>query len=174
MATSFVDFALDPLTGDFDFSGSQINLLETNQMSLRQRLYLRFSIWQGDWWFDPTIGFPYRAFIGKKVMKTVLDGRIKSEVRLEPDVVDLVDFQSSMDISSRTYRCFFTVMTVEGEEIGLAFMGGDSYIYPTPPEGNAQLCGDENNVIVFKNKLYYLINFRLPSYGDSTWVNTWK
>lgn len=174
MATSFVDFALDPLTGDFDFSGEQINLIQTNQMSLRQRLYLRFSIWQGDWWFDQTFGFPYRAFISKKTVKGVLDGRIKSEVRLEPDVLDIIDFQSSMDVSNRTYQCFFTVTTVEGEEIGLAFMGGDSYMYPTPPEGNTQLCGDENNVIVFKNKLYYLINFRLPSYGDKTWINKWK
>ncbi|QYC52531.1 hypothetical protein [Salmonella phage SSBI34] len=174
MATNFVDFALDPLTGDLDFSGQSINLIESNQLSLRQRLYLRFAIWSGDWWFDETFGFPYRAFISKKTIKSVLDGRIKSEVRMEPDVMEISEFRSEMDVVNRTYQCFFTVVTQEGIEVNMAFMGQDGFEYPTPPEGNTSLCGDEGVVIQFKNKLYYLINFRLPSYGDATWVNNWK
>ncbi len=174
MATQFKDFLLDPATGDLDLSSGGLSLVLTNQMSLRQRLYLRFAIWAGDWYFDEGFGFPYRTFIGKKTMKGVLDGRIKSEVRQEPDVLQITDFVSSMNVSSRSYQCYFTVVTVEGEEINLAFQGGDEYIYPTPPESNVQLCGDEGNLINFKNKLYYLINFRLPQYGDSTWVNKWK
>lgn len=177
MATQFKDLLVDPLTGDLDFGqpGDRgMNIVVTNQMSLRQRLFLRFAIWGGDWYFDEAFGFPYRTFIAKKTVKAVLDGRIKSEVRQEPDVLAITDFFSQMDVVARTYKCYFTVVTAEGEEINLAFLGEDQFAYPTPPESNVQLCGDEGTIITFKNKLYYLINFRLPKYGDSTWVNTWK
>lgn len=177
MATAYKDFLLDPATGDLSFGddGSKgMSLVLTNQLSLRQRLYLRFGIWSGDWYFDETFGFPYRTFIGRKTVKSVLDGRIKQEVRQEPDVLQISDFSSSMNVNSRTYECYFTVITEEGEEINLAFQGGDEYEYPTPPESNVSVCGDEGTIVTFKNKLYYLINFRLPKYGDSTWVNTWK
>lgn len=177
MATQYKDFFLDPASGDLDFGteGNRgMSIVITNQLSLRQRLYIRFAVWSGDWFFDETFGFPYRTFVGKKTMKSVLDGRIKSEVRMEPDVMEITDFTSTMNVASRTYACYFTVVTVEGTEINLAFTGGDEYTYPTPPEGNVELCGDEGAIITFKNKLYYLINFRLPRYGDSTWVNMWK
>lgn len=177
MATQYKDLLIDPLTGDLDFGspGSRgMSLVTTNHMSLRQRLFLRFAIWSGDWYFDETFGFPYRTFVGRKTVKSVLDGRIKSEVRQEPDVLDITDFDSTMDVLSRSYRCYFTVVTEEGEEINLAFVGADEFFYPEPTEGNVQLCGDEGSVINFKNKLYYLINFKLPKYGDSTWVNNWK
>lgn len=177
MATQFKDLLLDPLTGDLDFGSPgdrTMRVVLSNQLSLRQRLYLRFAIWYNDWYFDETFGFPYRTFVGKKTVKSVLDGRIKSEVRQEPDVLQIIDFRSRMDVVARSYECYFTVVTAEGEEINLAFIGADQFEYPTPPEGNAQLCGDENGIITFKNKLYYLINFRLPKYGDSTWVNNWK
>lgn len=177
MATIYKDLLLDPLTGDLDFGapGSRgMSLVMTNQMSLRQRLYLRFTVWGGDWYFDEGFGFPYRTFVAKKVMKAVIDGRIKTEVRYEPDVQQIVDFQSTMDVVGRSYKCYFTVVTTEGDEINLAFVGSDQYQYPTPPEGNVQLCGDEQVIIEFKNKLYHLINFSLPKYGDSTWVNNWK
>lgn len=177
MATQFKDFLLDPLTGDLSFgdiTSRGMNIVTENQMSLRQRLYLRFAIWGGDWYFDEAFGFPYRTFISRKVIKAVLDGRIKSEVRQEPDILEITDFVSTMNVSSRTYSCYFTVVTAEGDEINLSFQGGDEFYYPTPKEGNVQLCGDGIDVIEFKNKLYYLINFRLPQYGDSTWINNWK
>lgn len=174
MSTLFEDFALDPVTGDLDLSGGQMNIITGNQLSLRQRLFLRFAIWNGDWYFDENFGFPYQYFISRKTIKSVLDGRIKTEVRLEPDVLEISDFNSTMDVIGRTYQCYFTVHTVENEEINLAFVGEDPYIYPTPSEGNPTLCGDEGAIITFKNKLYYLINFQLPQYGDKTWVNTWK
>lgn len=174
MATQFKDLFLDPITGDLDISGQELKLTVTNLTSLRQRLYLRFAIWGGSWYFDEAFGFPYRTFISKKTIKAVLDGRIKSEVRQEVDVINITDFTSTMDIINRSYQCYFTVVTEEGEELNLAFVGADPYTYPTPPESNVTLCGDEGEIIRFKNKLYYLINFQLPSYGDKTWVNNWK
>ena len=174
MTTQYVDFLINPVTRDLDFGiGNSLQLVTTNQVSLRQRLDMRFAVWFGDWFFDDAFGFPYRTFVGQKTMKAVLDGRIRDEVRKERDVTNIIDFQSTFDRVRRAYSCFFTVVTEEGDEINLAFQGLD-YSYPTPPEGNVELCGDEQTIIEFKNKLYYLINFQLPVYGDLTWINKWS
>jgi hypothetical protein len=173
MTTLFSDLQMDPLTGDLDISGGELNLITSNQISLRQRLWIRFSVWTGDWFFDESFGFPYRTFIGKKVMKAVLDGRIKQTVREETDVLDITSFSSKMEVVSRSYECYMTVTTRDGVNTNIAFTGGNDYAYPTPPEGSVNLCGDDR-WITWQNKLYYLINFRLPQYGDATWYNTWS
>lgn len=172
MTTLFSDIALDPVTGDLDLRGNQLNFIESNQVSLRQRLWIRFSVWQGDWFFDESLGFPYRTYIGKKVIKAVLDRKIKETVRLEPDVLQITDFRSSMKVVSRTYEAYLTVITREGEEVSLAFLGADEFSYPVPPEQGAQLC-DDAGWVKWQNRLYYLVNFRLPPYGLDTWHNTW-
>lgn len=173
MPTLFSDLQMDPVTGDLDLSGNEMHLITSNQISLRQRLWVKFSVWTGDWFFDESFGFPYRTFISKKVMKSVLDGRIKQTAREEPDVLDITSFSSSMEVSSRSYECYMTVTTSEGEDINIAFTGSSQFAYPTPPDGNVTLCGD-NQWIKWQNKLYYLINFRLPIYGDATWYNQWS
>lgn len=172
MTTLYTDLALDPTTGDLDFGDGGLTLITSNQISLRQRLWIRFSVWQGDWFFDETLGFPYRTYVSKKVMKAVLDNKIKQTVNLEPDVLQIANFTSTMNVYTRTYQAYFTVYTVEGDEVNLSFLGSDSYAYPTPPVNGATLCGDEA-WITWQNRLYYLVNFRLPSYGDVTWVNQW-
>ena len=48
MATLYSDLLMDPVTGDLDVSEG-LKLIESNQVSLRERLWLRFNVWQGDW-----------------------------------------------------------------------------------------------------------------------------
>lgn len=171
MATLYSDFLIDPVTGDLDVSKG-LTLIEDNQVSLRQRLWLRFNVWTGDWYFNESFGFPYRAYLSKKVMKTILDNKIKDVARLEPDVMEITSFDSIMDRTTRSYQAFFEVTTTENEIVRLAFVGDEEYKYPMADVGQAVLCDDEG-WIKFANKLYYLINFRLPITGDATWWNTW-
>ncbi len=171
MATLYSDFLMDPVTGDLDVSQG-LQLIESNQVSLRQRLWLRFNVWSGDWYFDELFGFPYRTYLSKKVMKTVLDNKIKEVTRLEPDVLEIISFSSSMDHTTRSYQAFFEITTTEEEIVRLAFVGESEYEYPTPSDSTASLCGDEG-WIKWQEKLYFLVNFRLPKTGDATWWNTW-
>lgn len=171
MATLYSDFLIDPVTGDLDVSQG-LQLIESNQVSLRQRLWMRFNVWTGDWYFDESFGFPYRAYLSKKVMKTILDNKIKEVARMEPDVLEITSFDSKMDKTTRSYQAFFEVTTRENEVVLLAFVGEEEYSYPMAEDGRAVLCDDEG-WIKWANKLYYLINFRLPVTGDATWWNTW-
>lgn len=172
MGTLYADLALDPSTMDLDVRNG-LRIIDTNLESLRQRLYLRFNIWQRAWYFDETFGFPFADFLSKKVLKAVLDNKIKEACRSEPDVRDVINFKSVMDAGSRSYQAFFDVITVEDETISLAFVGLDGYTYPTPDDGQTSLCNDEG-WLVWAEKLYYLINFRLPRTGDATWWNSWS
>ena len=169
MGTLYADLALDPSTMDLDVRNG-LRIIDTNLESLRQRLYLRFNIWQRAWYFDETFGFPFADFLSKKVLKAVLDNKIKEACRSEPDVRDVINFKSVMDAGSRSYQAFFDVITVEDETISLAFVGFDEYTYPTPDDGQTSLCSDKEGFI-WAEKLYHLINFRLPRTGDATW---WK
>ena len=141
MTTLYSDFLLDPDTGDLDVSNG-LSLIISNQISLRQRLYLRFNTWQGAWYFDETFGFPHRSYIGKKVMKAVLDNKIKEVINEEPDVLSIENFSSSMDVSYRSYEASCTVYTTEGEEVELEFSGSKGYIYPEPSDETVTLCGE--------------------------------
>lgn len=169
--TLYSDFLLDPATGDLDIK-SGLQVIDSNQYSLRQRLYLRFNTWRGAWYWDETFGMPYADYIGKKVMKTVLDNKIRSIAREEPDVLNIINFESTMDRRSRTYQAFFEVVTKENEIVRIAFIGFDQFEYPQPEAGSTSLCDDEG-WIKWANKLYYLINFRLPRTGDATWWSEW-
>lgn len=171
MPTLYSDFLIDPATGDLDIR-SGLQVIESNQMSLRQRLWMRFNTWKGSWYWDETFGMPYTDYIGKKVMKTILDNKIRSIAREEPDVLNIINFESTMDRRSRTYQAFFEVVTKENEIVRIAFIGFDQFEYPQPEAGSTSLCDDEG-WIKWANKLYYLINFRLPHTGDAIWWSEW-
>lgn len=171
MPTLYSDFLIDPATGDLDIR-SGLQVIESNQISLRQRLWMRFNTWKGSWYWDETFGMPYTDYIGKKVMKTILDNKIRSIAREEPDVLNIINFESTMDRRSRTYQAFFEVVTKENEIVRIAFIGFDQFEYPQPEAGSTSLCDDEG-WIKWANKLYYLINFRLPHTGDATWWSEW-
>lgn len=173
MSTQYQDFKLNPLTGDLDLSGSSLNIIDKNTESLQQRLLLRFSIWEGNWLYDTDFGFPYRTYIGNKVLKGIIDAKIKETVRKENDVLAIENFTSSLTNSSRSYSAYFDVITEELESISFAFLSDDQYAYPIGTGGPGRIC-DESGLVELANKLYYLINFRMPSYGDSTWVNNWE
>ena len=172
MATLYTDLRLDPVTGDLDVSEG-LKLVETNVESLRQRLWMRFNVWSGDWYFDETLGFPYRTYISRKVIKSILDNKIKEFVQEEQDVLGINSFTSTMDRVGRSYMAYFEVTTREQEIVRLAFSGSDSYYFPKPTDATASLC-DDQGWVQWANKLYQLINFRLPATGDATWVNQWK
>lgn len=171
MPTLYSDFLIDPATGDLDIR-SGLQVIESNQISLRQRLWMRFNTWKGSWYWDETFGMPYTDYIGKKVMKTILDNKIRSIAREEPDVLNIINFESTMDRRSRTYQAFFEVVTKENEIVRIAFIGFDQFEYPQPEAGSTSLCDDEG-WIKWANKLYYLINFRLPHTGDAAWWSEW-
>lgn len=159
MATLYGDFYFDPSTGDLDIS-TGIKIIDSNPVSLRQRLWMSFNVWQGDWYFDISYGFPYRSYVGNKVLKVVLDNRIKETIRQQPDVLSIEDFRSTLDGAKRSYTAYTNVLTTEQEVVRLAFVADSEYNYRVPDEMTslASLCEDSVN---YNGRSYDVVNFSI-------------
>lgn len=169
LATNHSDLQLDD-SGDLLLTNNDLTLITENLISVRQRVAMRFNIWQNEWKFALDIGFPYQSYLGKKVAKSIIDAKVKQTATQPEDVLRIENFTSSF--SDRFYEAYFTVVTTELEEINIAFFGTDEFSYPTPGLLEDILC-PVGGQIESGGKLYYFINFRLNVNGDSTWYNQW-
>lgn len=172
MATDYSDILL--VDGDMDLSTNDIQLITDNLTSLRQRLAVRFNVWQGEWVYNETFGTPWRSYLGVgiKNAKSAIDAEIKRQVLKEADVTSIKNFTSFQDRTLRTYGCVFEVYTTEGETEALAYFLKDDFEYTVPDVsiGQCQLVHDS---ILYANKLYKLINFDMKTLAESTWINEW-
>ena len=130
MSTDYSDILLTS-DGDVDLSSDNIVFISTNLESLRQRLNLRFAIWQGEWKYNEYLGTPYREYIGKAINKSTIDSEIKRQALLEPDAERISNFTSAFDRQTRLYSCSFDVETNEDSvSYGLVLKDGFDYIIP--------------------------------------------
>ena len=130
MSTDYSDILLTT-DGDIDLSSDDAIFISTNLDSLRQRLNIRFAVWQGEWKYNEFLGTPYREYIGKVFNKATIDAEIKRQALLEPDVERLDNFSSAFDRNSRLYSCSFDVETNE-ESISYGLVLRDSFEYIIP------------------------------------------
>ena len=135
MSTDYSDILLTT-DGDIDLSSDDAIFISTNLDSLRQRLNIRFAVWQGEWKYNEFLGTPYREYIGKAFNKSTIDAEIKRQALLEPDVERLDNFSSPFDRNSRLYSCSFNVETNE-ESISYGLVLKDSFEYVIPNYNNS-------------------------------------
>ena len=135
MSTDYSDILLTT-DGDIDLSSDDAIFISTNLDSLRQRLNIRFAVWQGEWKYNEFLGTPYREYIGKAFNKATIDAEIKRQALLEPDVERLDNFNSAFDRNSRLYSCSFDVETNE-ESISYGLVLKDSFEYVIPNYNNS-------------------------------------
>ena len=135
MSTDYSDILLTT-DGDIDLSSDDAVFISTNLDSLRQRLNIRFAVWQGEWKYNEFLGTPYREYIGKAFNKATIDAEIKRQALLEPDVERLDNFSSAFDRNSRLYSCSFEVETNE-ESISYGLVLKDSFEYVIPNYNNS-------------------------------------
>ena len=135
MSTDYSDILLTT-DGDIDLSSDDAVFISTNLDSLRQRLNIRFAVWQGEWKYNELLGTPYREYIGKAFNKSTIDAEIKRQALLESDVERLDNFSSAFDRNSRLYSCSFEVETNE-ESISYGLVLKDSFEYVIPNYNNS-------------------------------------
>ena len=112
MATSYSDILLTD-DGDIDLSTDSVIFIDSNQLSLRQRLNMRFAVWQGEWKYNALFGTPYKSYVGKPTTKPAMDAEIKRQIFKESDVISINSFSSSLDRQARTYTCIAVISTKE-------------------------------------------------------------
>ena len=131
MATSYSDILLTD-DGDIDLSTDSVIFIDSNQLSLRQRLNMRFAIWQGEWKYNSTFGTPYKSYVGKPTTKSAMDAEIKRQIFKETDVISINSFSSSLDRQARTYTCIAVISTREEDSLTYFLNLRDNFEYIIP------------------------------------------
>lgn len=128
MATEYADLLL--ADGDLVI-GEDVSVIDTNLLSLKQRLDLRFAIWQSEWKYDESYGTPYRDYIGLSVDKSSIDQEIKRQILKETDVVELSGLYSVINKQLRLYTFIAEVSTNEAT-LTYSLNLKDSFEYEIP------------------------------------------
>ena len=162
MATSYSDILLTD-DGDIDLSTDSVIFIDSNQKSLRQRLNMRFAVWQGEWKYNSTFGTPYKSYVGKPTTKSAMDAEIKRQIFKETDVISINSFSSSLDRQARTYTCIAVISTSEEDSLTYFLNLKDSFEHILP---------SINETCEKIKKYSYLTSLPYPIYTeDSTQIS---
>lgn len=114
---------LDPLSpsyGDLTWKNGPLTPDYTTQSRVdvvAQRLLIRLSTWQSEWFLDTSYGVPYWSILGHKIKKSAVDLIFQREILAENGVKELTFFESTFE--NRKYSLSFRVKVTTGEESGL-------------------------------------------------------
>lgn len=169
--TTGVDFRINPSTGDLLVENGDLVLTDSIKTETFQRLKHTLNVWQGEWWRDVTFGTPYQQSILRKTTKALVDAEFLRILRNDPQVVEVLEFESVLNRNTRLYDLRFVVSTLEGTSlnfIGTTDPAGSEFLYPEPGTGFInRTCSFVDDAIEYGNKLYQLMNFDLPPWTSS-------
>ena len=83
-----------------------------NRVTVAQRLKIKLLTFQKEWYLDNTIGIPYfQTILTRGVSKATIDIIYQEAILADPDVVEIVEFNSIIDTAARSYQMSFRVRT---------------------------------------------------------------
>lgn len=110
-----MDFLLNEETHDVVFTNGEIPVTGDSKQHVSQRLKIKLLTYLGEWFLNSSVGVPYQQQIfGKVKSKAAIDAIFIEQITSEPDVVDLVEFYSTIS-PDRRYSVRFRVRTNTGQ-----------------------------------------------------------
>lgn len=96
--------ALDPVFGDFAFSGGNMQMVASNSVAeAAQELNARLNFAQGEWFMDTRQGFPYRAAVLVKNPNLATLSNLYRTVFLQtPGIASVESFTINFSGATRT------------------------------------------------------------------------
>lgn len=109
-----MDILLNPETHDALFVNGSCHMTTSLGESVAQRLKVTLLTFRGEWFLDTTYGVPYRESVfGKGRVKSVVDAVFVDIIKQDPDVIEIVEFNSTLTYA-RDYTIEFTVRVTDG------------------------------------------------------------
>jgi len=109
------DLALDSDGSDLVLTKGKFRTTQTVRELLRQRMFITFRTFKGEWFLDTTFGaYDTSVFLNKQVTKDSLDAYFISIINTFPEVDVLRSFEAEYDTGTRVYSMTF-VVTAQGE-----------------------------------------------------------
>lgn len=111
-----VDILISPETNDAFFVNGQTPVTYENKVTVAQKLKIKLQTFKGEWFLDETIGLPYfQTILTRGVSKNTIDTLFQEQILSEPDVLEIVEFNSIIDVQTRTYQLSFKVRTNQNQ-----------------------------------------------------------
>lgn len=136
------DLLLDPVTHDLVIQGGELIFTQNNLEDLRQRMYITFNAWRGEWKLNTNFGIPYRQNIFVAgATKDIVDTIFLSAVLDFDDITEIVEFTSEFDKAKRDYSITrLIVRTTEGATESITLSNPDRYTYTAVPAVDYAIC----------------------------------
>lgn len=107
--------------GDYVFGSGKNDFLVNTPEAVAQAILTRLKLWLGEWFADTSDGTGWNQSIVGKHSKNLYELTLRQRVLETQGVVNIIDFQSTLDPDTRRLTVSMTVNTVYGE----AYLNGD-------------------------------------------------
>lgn len=105
-----MDLLLNPDTGDVVFINGAAPVTQRTATVVAQRLRITLYTFLGEWFLDTTVGVPYyQQIFGKIRTKSAVDLIFQQIITDDPDVIEILTFESTLDNANRGYSMTFQV-----------------------------------------------------------------
>lgn len=112
------DLMLVPNTWSLDKPQFDLQLSTSSGEALAQKLRLRLSMVQGEYYLNTTIGIPYTTRVLVKAPdKVVIDAYFKREILRTVGVAEIKSYSSVYNASTRSLKVSFTVIDSSGDAV---------------------------------------------------------
>lgn len=110
-----MDILLDSETHDIVFVNGQAPITDEMRLTVAQRLKVRLQTFLGEYFMNVDAGIPYyQRIFGKIKNKSTVDAIFQRQILDDPDVIEIVSYDSDLDAASRFLSVTFKVRTSEG------------------------------------------------------------
>lgn len=105
-----MDLLLNTDTNDLVFINGKCPVTQLLIDVVAQRLKITLYTFLGEWFLDTSIGVPYfQQIFGKIRTKTTIDLIFQRLISGDPDVIEIISFESTLDAANRGYSMTFQV-----------------------------------------------------------------
>lgn len=100
--------------GDYSFGAGQLDFYRDVPEAVAQAVQTRLLLWLGEWFLDIDSGTPYMLTVLGKKTKTEADVTIQDRILGTEGVINIEDYQSTIDQDTRRMSVTCTINTVYG------------------------------------------------------------
>lgn len=105
-----MDLLLNPDTGDMVYENGGCPVTQLTADVVAQRLRITLYTFLSEWFLDLTVGVPYfQQIFGKLRTKASVDLIFQQIITDDPDVIEILTFESTLDRGARGYSMTFQV-----------------------------------------------------------------
>jgi hypothetical protein len=101
--------------------------------AVAQSVLTRLNLWQGQWFYDVTLGMPWQWQVLGTGTQNTRDAVIRANVIQTPGVSGIVEYYSVMNKDTRTFAVAMTINTIFGAvQLGVPALPASAPPMPAP------------------------------------------